>query len=93
MVLLVSYSRCDIGHIREYLILCVVDWPNMQNIWQYTYDQLNVVQDQHPVLLTEPPLNPRTNRGKAAEIFFEHFNVPAFVVQVQAILSLYVGEC
>jgi len=65
------------------------DWKDMQAIWEYTYDELNVVQEEHPVLLTEPPLNPRSNRAKAAEIFFETFNVPAFYVQVQAILSLY----
>jgi centractin len=41
------------------------------------------------VLLTEAPLNPRANRAKSAEIFFENFNVPSFYVQVQAILSLY----
>jgi len=61
----------------------------MQTIWQHVYTELNVNQDQHPVLLTEAPLNPRLNRGKAAEIFFETFNVPALYVQVQAILSLY----
>jgi len=61
----------------------------MQNLWQHVYNELNVVQDQHPVLLTEAPLNPRPNRLKAAEIFFETFNVPALYVQVQAILSLY----
>jgi len=65
------------------------DWKDMQTIWQHVYNELNVVQDQHPVLLTEAPLNPRPNRGKAAEIFFETFNVPALYVQVQAILSLY----
>jgi len=65
------------------------DWKDMQSIWQYTYDELNVVQEEHPVLLTEPPLNPRINRLKTAEIFFETFNVPAFYVQMQAILSLY----
>jgi len=53
------------------------------------YHELNIVQDQHPVLLTEAPLNPKTNRGKAAEIFFETFNVPALYVQLNAILSLY----
>jgi len=31
-------------------------------------------------------------RGKAAEIFFETFNVPALYVQVQAILSLSVDS-
>jgi len=65
------------------------DWKDMQNLWQHVYSELNVVQDQHPVLLTEAPLNPRPNRLKSAEIFFETFNVPALYVQVQAILSLY----
>lgn len=65
------------------------DWQDMQHVWQHTYNELDVVQDQHPVLLTEAPLNPRSNRGKAAEVFFETFNVPALYVQIQAILSLY----
>lgn len=65
------------------------DWKDMQHIWQYTYNELNVVQDQHPVLLTESPMNPRSNRGHASEVFFETFNVPALYVQIQPILALY----
>ncbi len=41
-------------------------------------------------MLTEAPLNPRQNREKAAEIFFETFNVPALFISMQAILSLLV---
>lgn len=41
------------------------------------------------MLLTEPPLNPRTNRETAAQILFETFNVPALYTSIQAILSLY----
>lgn len=67
----------------------ITEWKDMQHLWQHTYNELNVVQDQHPVLLTEAPLNPRSNRGKAAEVFFETFNVPALYVQIQPILSLY----
>lgn len=44
---------------------------------------------QHPVLLTEPPLNPLSNRDTAAQILFETFNIPALHTSIQAVLSLY----
>merc|ERR1719229_1607086 len=50
---------------------------------------MKVNMEEHPVLLTEAPLNPRKNREKAAEIFFETFGCPALFVSAQAILSLY----
>ncbi|KAF7636979.1 hypothetical protein Mgra_00003558 [Meloidogyne graminicola] len=74
----------------------VTDWNDMLKIWQYIYssDQLRFIKiisepNEHPVLLTEAPLNPQNNREKAAEIFFETFNVPALYIQIQAVLSLY----
>lgn len=39
--------------------------------------------------MTEPPLNPRSNRDTAAQILFETFNVPALFTSIQAVLSLY----
>ncbi|GAB1598577.1 alpha-centractin [Argonauta hians] len=67
------------------------DWNDMERIWQYIYskDQLQTFAGEHPVLLTEAPLNPSRNREKAAEIFFETFNVPALYISMQAVLSLY----
>lgn len=69
----------------------VNDWADMEKVWQYVYskEQLNTFAEEHPVLLTEAPLNPRHNREKAAEIFFDSFNVPALFVSMQAVLSLY----
>lgn len=69
----------------------VKDWSDMEKIWHYIYskDQLHTFSEEHPVLLTEAPLNPRPNREKAAEIFFETFNVPALFISMQAVLSLY----
>ncbi|XP_071948528.1 alpha-centractin [Antedon mediterranea] len=69
----------------------VTDWNDMERIWQYIYskDQLQTFSEEHPVLLTEAPLNPRRNREKAAEVFFETFNVPALFISMQAVLSLY----
>jgi len=69
----------------------VTDWNDMERIWSYIYskEQLSTFSEDHPVLLTEAPLNPRRNREKAAEFFFESLNVPALFVSMQAVLSLY----
>jgi centractin len=68
----------------------VTDWEDMERIWQYVYaEELKTLPEEHPVLLTEAPLNPRQNREVAAQIFFETFNVPAFFTSIQAVLSLY----
>lgn len=69
----------------------VSDWDNMHKIWKFLYsnEHLNVASEDHPVLLTEAPLNPVENRRKSAEILFESFNVPALFVSPQAVLSLY----
>lgn len=66
------------------------DWPAMERIWHYTFfNDLRVDPSQHPILLTEAPLNPRSNRETMAKIMFEQFNVPAMYVSMQAVLSLY----
>lgn len=68
----------------------VTDWDDMEKIWSHVYDnELKTLSEEHPVLLTEPPLNPRQNRDTAAEILFEQFNVPAIYMSIQAVLSLY----
>ncbi|EGP90964.1 unnamed protein product [Zymoseptoria tritici ST99CH_1A5] len=68
----------------------VTDWDDMEKIWQHIYtDELKSLSEEHPVLLTEAPLNPRTNRDTAAQILFETFNVPALYTSIQAVLSLY----
>lgn len=67
----------------------VTNWPDMEKIWKHTYDALAVEPEAHPVLLTEPPMNPKRNREKMTEIMFENFGVPALYVAIQAVLSLY----
>ena len=68
----------------------VNDWADMQRLWSHIYnEELKIHSQEHPVLLTESPLNPRANREEAAELFFETYNVPALFVSMQAVLSLY----
>ncbi|CAK1357539.1 Actin-like protein [Cercospora beticola] len=68
----------------------VTDWDDMEKIWHHIYtDELKTLSEEHPILLTEAPLNPRANRDMAAQILFETFNVPALYTSIQAVLSLY----
>jgi len=67
----------------------VTDWDDMAKIWHHTlYSELKVSPEEHPIMLTEAPLNPKANREKTTQMMFEVFNVPCLYVGVQAVLAL-----
>eukprot|EP01095_Lingulamoeba_sp_RSL-Kostka_P006413 TRINITY_DN2008_c0_g1_i2.p1 TRINITY_DN2008_c0_g1~~TRINITY_DN2008_c0_g1_i2.p1 ORF type:complete len:250 (-),score=54.54 TRINITY_DN2008_c0_g1_i2:510-1259(-) len=78
----------DIRHPIEYGI--ITNFEDMTLIWRHIFeDLLNIDPKEHAVLLTEPPLNPKTSREKTTQIMFETFNVPGYFIVNQAVLSLY----
>lgn len=67
----------------------VANWDDMTKVWLYTFSNVLKMDPQaHPVLLTEPPLNPKSNREKLTQIMFDIFKVPMMILASQPGLAL-----
>ena len=60
-------------------------------IFEYIFSQLGLNQEQykeHPLLITEPINNKKSNSEKISQILFEKLNIPALIFAKQPLLSL-----
>lgn len=67
----------------------VRDWPGLEAMWQHAFERLQVDPTEHQVLLTEPPLGPRSNRERMAEIMLETFGASGTFIAIPAVLAMW----
>lgn len=65
-------------------------WDDMRHIWDHTFFNLLTIDPTDcKILLTDPPLNPKSNREKLLQTMFESYGFAAAFIQIQAVLTLY----
>ncbi|CAI4221640.1 unnamed protein product [Auanema sp. JU1783] len=69
----------------------VRNWEDMAHVWDHTFgpEKLDIDPKDCKLLLTEPPLNPLSNRKRLFEVMFEQYGFHSLYVAVQAVLTLY----
>eukprot|EP01080_Neovahlkampfia_damariscottae_P007071 gene7071-11234_t len=67
----------------------IINWTDMEHLWDYTWDKLKINPKECNILLTEPPMNPLSNRKRMVSTMFEKYKFKGVHVEIQAVLSLY----
>jgi len=68
----------------------VKNWDDMKLLWDYTFDEkLKINPQGRRIILTEPPLNPKPNQQRMAQVMFEDYGLEGVYIAVQAVLALY----
>jgi len=67
----------------------IIDWDGFEKILHYIlYTDLKVASSEHPLVFTDPTLNPEANREKLIEICFNTFNAQAVMLLDKGVLPL-----
>ncbi|KAG9509067.1 Actin-related protein 2, partial [Fragariocoptes setiger] len=71
----------------------VRNWEDMCHVWDYTfYDKMQVEPEDCKILLTDPPMNPISNRRRMLETMFEKYGFHSAYIAIQAVLTLYAQD-
>ncbi|XP_003793713.1 actin-like protein 9 [Otolemur garnettii] len=83
-------SRPELTLVQPIRSGIVVDWDAAELIWRHMLEHdLGVATQDHPLLFSDPPFSPATNREKLVEVAFESLRSPAMYVASQSVLSVY----
>lgn len=65
------------------------NWDDQEKLWHHCfYNELRVAPEEHPVIVSEPAVNPQANREKLVQIMFETFNVPSLLLLTSVQLAM-----
>lgn len=68
----------------------IKNWDDMETIWDHVFDkELKTSSKNHPVMITEPPLNPKAQKERTAQAMFETFGTPGFYLAPVPILAIF----
>jgi actin-related protein 2 len=67
----------------------IMDWEDMEKVWQHGFDLLEVNPTESKILMTEAILTPKKDREKVLETMFETYGFTHMYLAVQAVLVLY----
>ncbi|EDR27129.1 actin-11, putative [Entamoeba dispar SAW760] len=65
------------------------DWNDIEDIWDFTFEELQVESSDQVVMLTQAALTPPIHKEKMAQIMFEGFGVNGLDIMMQSLLELY----
>ncbi|ESO84253.1 hypothetical protein LOTGIDRAFT_229705 [Lottia gigantea] len=83
---LAAKASLSITHPTEHGI--VTNWDDMEILLNYIFNkELRVSPSDQAVLMTEPPLNPKSNATTMTQVMFEKYDVPKFYISNPGILS------
>ena len=68
----------------------IENWDLFEHLLDYVYKKvIKSEREYHPLMMTEPAWNPKAKRAQLTELMFEKYQIPAFYLAKNAVLSTF----